>query len=215
MKFEAAYFRSLSFDDPSREAAAAIYDEYRRGGVPSADEYKTFQDFIFRHIVSEAGRLRLPVHIHTSVGGGDYFNLRGVNVLNLENVLRDPRYASTTFVLIHGGYPFDREAILLAFMKNVYLDSSATELILYPTEFKNVLKHWLETFPGKVTFGTDAYPYNAALGVEEVYWMGAHTSRTALAAALAEMIAAHEIAEQQALPMARAYLHDTAAALYK
>ncbi|PYQ76569.1 MAG: amidohydrolase [Acidobacteria bacterium] len=215
VKFEAAYFRSLSFDDPSREAAAAIYDEYRRGGVPSADEYKTFQDFIFRHIVSEAGRLRLPVHIHTSVGGGDYFNLRGVNVLNLENVLRDPRYATTTFVLIHGGYPFDREAILLAFMKNVYLDSSATELILYPTEFKNVLKHWLETFPAKVTFGTDAYPYNAALGVEEVYWMGVHTSRTALAAALAEMIAAREITEQQALPMARAYLHDTAAALYK
>src|SRR5207249_5090822 len=109
------------------------------------------------------------------------------------------------------GYPFDREAILLAFMKNVYLDSSATELILYPTEFKNVLKHWLETFPAKVTFGTDAYPYNAALGVEEVYWMGVHTSRTALAAALAEMIAAREITEQQALPMARAYLHDTAA----
>ena len=118
-------------------------------------------------------------------------------------------------MLIHGGYPFDREAILLAFMKNVYLDSSATELILYPTEFKNVLKHWLETFPEKVTFGTDAYPYNAALGVEEVYWMGVHTSRTALAAALAEMIAAREITEQQALPMARAYLHDTAAALYK
>src|SRR5919197_1527092 len=148
-------------------------------------------------------------------GGGDYFNLRGVNVLNLENVLRDPRYATTTFVLIHGGYPFDREAILLASKKNVYLDSSATELILYPTEFKTVLKHWLETFPERVTFGTDAYPYNAALGVEEVYWMGAHTSRTALAAALAEMIAAREITEVQALPMARAYLHDTAAALYK
>src|SRR5713226_9714507 len=129
VKFEAAYFRSLAFDDPSRDAALAVYDKYRRGSVPAADEYKTFQDFVFRHIVSEAGRLRLPVHIHTSVGGGDYFNLRGVNVLNLENVLRDPRYAATTFVLIHGGYPFHREAILLASMKNVYIDSSAAELI--------------------------------------------------------------------------------------
>jgi hypothetical protein len=215
VKFEAAYFRSLSFDDPPRDTAASIYEKYYRGGSPTADEYKIFQDFIFRHIVAEAGRLRLPVHIHTSVGGGDYFNLRGVNVLNLESVLRDPRYASTTFVLIHGGYPFYREAILLATMKNVYLDSSATELILYPTEFKNVLKYWLETFPEKVTFGTDAYPYNAALGVEEVYWMGVHTSRTALAAALAEMISSREIAEPRALDIARAYLHDTAAALYK
>ncbi len=215
VKFEAAYFRSLAFDDPSRDAALAVYEKYRRGGLPAADEYKTFQDFVFRHIVSEAGRLRLPVHIHTSVGGGDYFNLRGVNVLNLESVLRDPRYAATTFVLIHGGYPFDREAIYLASMKNVYLDSSGTELILYPTEFKNVLRLWLETFPEKVTFGTDAFPYNDALGVEEVYWLGVHTSRTALAAALAEMIASHEISESRALAIARGYLHDNAAALYR
>ena len=86
---------------------------------------------------------------------------------------------------------------------------------LYPTEFKNVLRRWLEFYPEKVTFGTDAFPYNEALGVEEVYWMGVHTSRTALAAALAEMIAAREISETQALAMARGYLHDNAAALYK
>ena len=88
------------------------------------------------------------------------------------------------------GIPYDREAMLLASMKNVYLDSSATELMLYPTEFKNVLRRWLEVYPEKLTFGTDAFPYNEALGVEEVYWMGVHTTRTALAAALAEMIAA-------------------------
>ena len=214
VKFEASYFRTLAFDDPSREAASAVYDRYWSGGVPSFDDYRIVQDAVFRHIVAEAGRLRLPVHIHTSAGGGDYFNLRGVNVLNLENVLRDPRYLTTTFVLIHGGYPSDREAIWLTSMKNVYLDSSATELILYPTEFKAVLRRWLEVFPEKVTFGTDAFPYNEALGVEEVYWMGVHTARTGLAAALAEMIAAREITEPQALKIARGYLHDTAAALY-
>jgi len=215
VKFEAAYFRSLFFDDPPRERAQSIYDKYRAGGVPTLQEYTDFQDFIFRHIVAESGRLRLPVHIHTNAGGGDYFNIRNVNVLNLENVVRDPRYQATTFVLIHGGYPFDRQAIFLASMKNVYLDSSGTELILYPDEFKHVLRVWLETFPEKVTFGTDAFPYNEALGVEEVYWIGVHSSRTALAAALAEMIAAHEISEPRALEIARGYLHDNAAALYK
>jgi hypothetical protein len=215
VKFEASYFRSLSFGDPPREVASAIFDKYRAGGVPSFDDYTVVQDAVFRHIVAEAGRLHLPVHIHTSVGGGDFFHVRGVSVLNLENVLRDPRYLTTTFVLIHGGYPLDREAIWLTAMKNVYLDSSATELMLYPTEFKNVLRRWLEIYPEKVTFGTDAFPYNEALGVEEVYWMGAHTARTALAAALAEMIAAREVTERQALTMAHGYLHDTAAALYK
>ena len=215
VKFEAAYFRSLSFGDPEGEVVEPIYRKYRAGGVPTADEYALFQDFIFRRIVVEAGRLHLPVHIHTNAGGGDYFNLRNVNVLNLENIVRDPRYQATTFVLIHGGYPFDRQAIFLASMKNVYLDSSGTELVLYPGEFKNVLRVWLETFPEKVTFGTDAFPYNEALGVEEVYWIGVHTSRTALAAALAEMIAAREISEPRALAIARGYLHDNAAALYK
>jgi uncharacterized protein len=215
IKFEASYFRSLSFGDPGGETVEPIYLKYRSGGVPTAEEYTRFQDFIFRHLIIAAGELELPVHIHTSAGGGDYFDVRGVNVLNLENVVRDPKHQATTFVLIHGGYPYDREAILLASMKNVYIDSSATELLLYPAEFKNVLRRWLEFYPEKVTFGTDAFPYNEALGVEEVYWMGVHTSRTALAAALAEMIAAREITEPQALKMAHGYLHDNAAALYK
>src|SRR5581483_10546909 len=102
----------------------AVYARYKAGGVPAFAEYKTFQDFVFRFLVTEGARLRLPVHIHSSAGVGDYFNVSGANVLNLESVLRDPRYERTTFVLIHGGYPFEEAAIQLAAMKNVYLDSS-------------------------------------------------------------------------------------------
>ena len=79
----------------------------------------------------------------------------------------------------------------------------------------NMLKRWLEWYPDKITFGTDAFPYGEALGVEEAYWLGVHTARTALAAALAEMIAAREIPEARAVAFARAYLHDTAAGLYR
>ena len=49
----------------------------------------------------------------------------------------------------------------------------------------------------------------------EIYWMGVHNGRTALAAALAEMIVAQEISEPQAMAMAHGYLHDNAANLYK
>jgi len=215
VKFEAAYFRSLHFDDPARDRAASVYAKYSAGGVPSPAEYTDFQDFVFRYLVVESGRLRLPVHIHTSAGAGDYFMLRNVHVLNLENVVKDPRYASTTFVLIHGGYPADREAIFLASVKNVYLDSSATGMLAYPTEFKDILKRWLETYPEKVTFGSDAFPYSDKIGAEAVYWIGVQSGRSALAAALAEMIAAREITHAQALSMARAFLHDTAAGLYR
>ena len=214
MKFEVAYFRPTTFSDPTREQAEDIYKQYASGGVPSEKEYRIFQDFIFRFLVNLGGRLNLPVHIHTAAGIGNYFNFSESNIMNLESVLRDPRYVSTTFVMIHGGYPLEREAIWLAAMKNVYLDSSLGELAQYPSAFKQTLKMWLETFPEKITFGTDCFPYNEVLGAEESYWLGAESSRTALAAALAEMISENEINETRALELARAYLHDNAVKLY-
>lgn len=214
MKFEVAYFRPTTFSDPPRSEAQDIYERFVVGGIPTEKEYRTFQDFIFRYLVLEGGRLHLPVHIHTAVGIGDYFNLSKSNIMNLESVLRDPRYASTIFVMIHGGYPLEREAIWLAAMKNVYLDSSFGELVQYPSAFKDTLKMWLETFPDKITYGTDCFPYNDVLGAEESYWLGAQSARTALAAALAEMISENEITEPRALELAHAYLHDTAVKLY-
>ncbi len=215
MKFEVAYFRPTTFSDPTREQAEDIYQHYSSGGIPSEKDYRTFQDYIFRFLVIQGGRLNLPVHIHTAAGIGNYFNFSESNIMNLESVLRDPRYHSTTFVMIHGGYPLEREAIWLAALKNVYLDSSLGELIQYPSAFKNTLKMWLETFPDKITFGTDCFPYNEVLGAEESYWLGAESSRTALAAALAEMISENEITEARALELAHAYLHDTAVKLYE
>ncbi|HVI10879.1 MAG TPA: amidohydrolase family protein [Candidatus Binatia bacterium] len=215
MKFEVAYFRPTTFSDPVKSQAENIYRRAIAGGPPSEAEYRVFQDYIFRYLVALAGRVKMPVHIHTAVGIGDYFNLTQSNVMNLESVLRDPRYVSTTFVLIHGGYPLEREAIWLAAMKNVYLDSSFGELAQYPAAFKDTLKMWLETFPDKITFGTDCFPYNQVLGAEESYWLGVHSSRTALAAALAEMVSEHEITEARAMELAHAYLHDTAVKLYR
>jgi predicted TIM-barrel fold metal-dependent hydrolase len=96
----------------------------------------------------------------------------------------------------------------------VYLDSSYQELVMYPSDFKNSLKQWLETFPDKVTFGTDCFPYNEVLGAEESYWLGVQSAREALAGALAEMVSEGEVSEPKALEMAKAYLHDTAVSLY-
>jgi len=215
MKFEVAYFRPTRFGDPTKDQAQAIYDRYAKGGVPAEAEYRTFQDYIFRHLVREGGRLHLPVHIHTAVGIGDYFNISDGNVMNLENVLRDPRYADVTFVLIHGGYPFERQAIWLAAVKNVYLDSSLMEIAMYPAAFKDSLRQWLETFPDKITFGTDSFPYNDVLGAEESYWLGNQSARMGLAAALAEMVSLGEISESRALELAHAYLRDTATKIYQ
>jgi hypothetical protein len=214
MKFEAAYFRTLYFSDPPREKAEAIYAKYHSGGVPSADEYRLFQDYIFRVMIDQAGKLKLPMHFHTAVGIGDYFSLRQGNVLNLENVLRDPRYKNTIFVFVHGGWPYEREAALLTAVKNVYLDTSFQSELLYPSQLKPVLKQLLTLYPDKMMYGSDSFPFSDALGAEESFWLAAHTTRTALAAALAELVSERAITEEKALELAHLYLHDNAAKLY-
>jgi uncharacterized protein len=215
IKFEIAYFRPLFFADPGSESAGAIYSKYVRGETVSEPEYRELQDFLFRYLLQEAGRLKLPVQIHTAVGGGDYFNLTGGNVMNLENIVRDPRFESVTFVLLHGGFPHEREAIWLAARKNVYFDSSLMGMFLYPEQFKHSLREWLELFPDKIVYGSDTFPISDTLGAEESYWLATESARSALAAALAEMVCEKEISEEKAMSLARAYLHDTAVGLYR
>jgi hypothetical protein len=214
IKFEIAYFRSLHFDDPPRARAEAIYAKYHAGGSPSPAEYADFDNFMFRELILRAAKLNMAVQIHTAVGIGDYYSLTNGNILGLENVLRDPRYSQVKFVLLHGGYPYEKEAIWLAARENVYLDSSLMGLYLYPSELKDALRQWLELYPDKVVFGADAFPFNAAVGAEESYWLAVSSARSAVAAALAEMVSTGEITESHALELAKGYLHDNAARIY-
>jgi hypothetical protein len=214
MKFEAAYFRSLYFRDPPREKAEAIYAKYHTGGVPSEEDYRTFQDYVFRVLIDQAGKLKLSVHFHSAVGIGDYFSLRNGNPLNLENVLRDPRYKNVKFVLIHGGYPYTLDMIWLTAAKNVYTDSSLMGYYVYPSELKNILKQWISLYPERIMFGSDAFPFNDAVGAEETFWLAVRSARMAVAGALAELVAEGAFSEEKALELAHMYLHDNAARLY-
>ena len=71
-KFEIAYLRSFGFDDVSRAEAAHIYATLLHTPHRYAAQYTRLQDFLFRYIATECGRLNLPVHIHTTSGGGGY-----------------------------------------------------------------------------------------------------------------------------------------------
>src|SRR5207253_9068981 len=117
--------------------------------------------------------------------------------------------------MIHGGYPLEREAIWLAAVKNVYMDSSLMEIAMYPSEFKNSLKQWLETFPDKITFGTDAFPYNDFLGVEDSYWLVVQWARRGMAAGLGEMVYMGEVGESKTLEMAVGYFIDNGMRIYE
>jgi hypothetical protein len=215
LKFEAPYFRSLvNITDPPREQAEAIYNKYHAGGVPTADEYRIFQDYIFRSLIAQAGPLHLEVHIHSAVGSGNYYHLSEGNAMDLENILRDPRYKDTIFVMIHGGFPYTEQSIWLAALPNVYLDTSEFNTLIYPAQYSRILKEWFEIFPEKIVFGSDCFPYSREIAVPETYWLAVQTARTAAAAALAEMVSEGEISEARALEIARGYFHDNTARLF-
>ncbi len=74
VKFEAAYLRPLDFAPASKDEAARVYAEYATGGIATPAEYKTLQDFLFKQIALEAGRLGVAVHFHTGSGCGDFFD---------------------------------------------------------------------------------------------------------------------------------------------
>src|SRR5258706_7367504 len=134
IKFEAPYFRSLvNITDPPREQAEAIYNKYHARGSASAQDYLLIQDYIFRYLITQAGALRLQVHIHSAVGSGNYYRLSEGNAMDLENILRDPRYKDTTFVLIHGGFPFYQPTSLLLPLPPVCPAPSGFLLLLVPT----------------------------------------------------------------------------------
>ena len=213
-KFEIAYLRSFDFTDPPRAEADRIYARWIGKSNPDSAEYKLLQDFLFRYIAAECGRLNMPVHIHTMSGGGGYFNISGANPLLLEPLFNDPRLRKTRFVLLHAGWPFVHEAGALLQKPNVYLDLSQQTLTFPPRTLAIWLREWLELFPDKVLFGTDGYPYSDAMGWEESTWLAARNGREALGLALTGMLRDREIDRQRAAKIAAAVLRGNAAVLY-
>jgi hypothetical protein len=213
-KFEAAYLRSLAFDQVDRAAAERVYQQFAAGGVPPNAEYKLLQDFLFRFVAAECGRLGMAVHLHTMAGAGRYFDVGGANPLHLESVLNDPSLRQTNFVMVHGGWPFTREITPLLGKPNAYLDFSAQSLALSPATLSGIIREWLEHVPEKVMFGTDAYPYSNEMGWEESGWVAARTGRRALASALTGMMRDGEISHARAVELARMVLRENARKLY-
>ena len=216
IKFEAAYLRSLDFGPAEpMEAVQQTYQHYIKGGVPPKQDYTRLQNFLFRSIVREAGRLGLPVHIHTGGGCGTYFVLMGSNPALLESVLNDPSLRKTNFVLLHGGAgPFTKYVNYLLMKPNVYADFSEQTWLVSTRELSKSIRDMLEWYPEKALFGTDLYPNTPEINWEEIGWQTTQSAREALAIALTGMMQDGEITRERALELAHMVLHDNAAKLY-
>jgi predicted TIM-barrel fold metal-dependent hydrolase len=205
-KFEVAYLRSFAFDKVDRADADRAYTG--RGS------YKQLQDYLFRYIAAECGRLGVAVHHHAMAGAGGYFDVAGVNPLLLEPVLNDPSLRKTRFVMVHGGWPFTREITALLEKPNAYLDFSQQSLVIDPPLLAQTIREWLSFVPEKVLFATDAYPSSDEMGWEESGVIAARRGREALGIALTRMMRDGSISRERATELARMVMRENARKLY-
>jgi predicted TIM-barrel fold metal-dependent hydrolase len=215
VKFEAAYLRTLDFALPREAEARRVYAKYAKAGVPSKEEVLALQDYLFRVMAREAGRLGLAVHLHTGTGCGTYFDVMGANPGNLESVLDDATLRKTTFVLIHGGSgPWTKVAAFLMSKPNVYVDFSEQDAISPPWMLARVIREWLEWYPQKVLYGTDLSPGPPEVDWDVVGYVTNGTARQALAVALTGMVHDGDITRGRAVEIARMVLRENGIKLY-
>lgn len=219
IKFEAAYLRPLNFGraGAAEDAAEArsVYERYIKGGTTTRAGGLQVQNYLFRVIAREAGRVGMAVHIHTGQGCGNYFDVAGSRPTELESVLDDPSLRKTNFVLLHGGAgPYTKEVAVLLAKPNVYTDFSEQDALLPARPLSAVIREWLEWYPEKVLYGTDLAPGPPEQDWDVIGYSTNRTAREALAIALTGMMNDKEITRERAVELARMVLRGNAEKLY-
>jgi ankyrin repeat protein len=209
-----SYLRPLSFEKISSLEAASVYDQLLKGKEVSISQQRKLQDYLFRYITQEAGRLDLIVNIYSGIGRDPHFNISGSNPMLLESVFNDPDQRNTKFVINFGGWPFDKEAGAMLVKPNVYIDFAGQAWFRSTHALSKTIRNWLEWYPEKVLFGTKAVGVSPLLDWEERAWLSTKTGRNALAIALTEMMNDGQISRNRAVELAEMVLRTNAIRLY-
>ncbi len=204
VKSTIAYQRELFFADPSKQEAAAAFDAVARGDNTSR---RQLEDYMFRQVLRLAEAHNLPFQIHTGIQAGNSNVIANTRPILVANLLRD--YPGVRFDLFHAGWPWPNEVMAMAKMfPNAYADFCWTH-ILSPASARQALDEMIGAVPANkiLGFGGD-YRH-----VELTY---AHSviARDNIARVLAGRVEARDLTEDEALGLARAFLHDNPAALF-
>lgn len=216
IKFMCAYARPLDFAVVEEAAATPVYARAVKGEALTVTEQKLLEDYLFNAIAIAAGTQQLVVHVHTGNGDGPYFNNSYANPALLEDALNSRALRKTSFVLLHGGWPYHEVAQAMIDKPNTWADFSAQTFYLGTHQLAGVLRDWLSWHPEKVLFGSDAYSDidSPLTDWEEKEFLMTGKARRALAIALTAMLQDGEITRERALEIARQVLRDNAMKLY-
>jgi predicted TIM-barrel fold metal-dependent hydrolase len=173
-----------------------------------ADDGRRLQDPVLAaHTIWTASDHRLPIQLHVGLGDRDVHLHRSDPTLLTDLLHHLP---STVPVLLLHCYPFIRQAAhLAAVYPNVYLDLGLTLHHVGPARAAAIVAEALELAPfGKLLYSSDA------VGLAELYFLGALTFRRGLAEVLRQRVVAGEWSGDDAERCARMIAHGNAIGVY-
>jgi uncharacterized protein len=202
-----AYRTGLAVEPVDEAAAAEAYERQRRLGSRVA--VKPLLDHLLVRALRIARELGLSMQLHTGYGDRD-LDLALGNPLHLRPLLESRAADGVPLVLLHGSWPYTREAAYLAAVhQDVYTDIATC---IPPLGFGEMVSMWrsaLAVAPvSRIQASTDS------AGVPEQAGLGARWGRRSLAAALEELISAGMLRASEAEEAAAAILAGNARRLY-
>lgn len=182
-------------------------DAIRRG--LGGGSMKQLRDYLLCRALEHCMEHDVPMQIHTGMGDFEV-NLVLCRPAYLMDLLRFPTFRACNVILVHGGYPYSREAGYMAnVLPRVYCDVS--EGIPFAAHgARSIFSEILEMTPfSKVVYGSDGYT------VPEIIYSSAKLGKQALGQVLDGLVEDGFIAQADVPEIAGLILAGTANRLYK
>lgn len=218
VKCALAYHRSLEFDRPGKNEAERLFNgiltHYEGHGArpPTMaygwDQLKPFQNYMMHQIVQRSIDHGLPVQFHTGLQEGVGNILAYSKPTHLTNLFM--QYPDAKFVVFHAGFPFARDAAVLAkSFPNVYVDLCWIWSLGFGVA-RRILDEWIEVLPSTkiLAFGGDYMFLEGAYAVSRI-------AREGVARLLASRVEDGYFGETEAIGIAIRILRENAMKLYR
>ncbi len=201
-----AYRTGLDITSPDEAQARASFRSGRKDKAWFGPRVKPLRDYLVHRTAEIASKAGVFLQIHTGLGDTDILADR-CNPLLLQGFLKQKSVLETPIILIHGGFPYTREAAWLCSMfPNLYFElSSPFPPTFLPALSKSRLEEVLEIVPTtRVVYGSDA------VETPEFHWFSAKLAKGALAASLEDLVDQHVLGEDDAYKTADMVLNRNA-----
>lgn len=220
IKFGSAYNRELNYKERTRAEADASFAKIMAtpfdysDAIPNkyyvyhlSDYHIPLDDYLASYMISQAAKYKMNAIFHVGIFAWNFNSVKNNHASSLEWLIKT--YPAVNFVILHAGYPYFDEAILLAkYYPNVYINMTWDHIIEREKSIE-VIKRYIEMLPtSKIhLFGGDY------LFPQQIYGSVIFTKEN-LYLAFAELIKKGIMSEVQAKQIAYDWLYANPKAFY-